>query len=509
VKYVIAYDLGTTGNKATLYGVDGKLLASSFSGYKTYHPGPNQVEQDPLEWWESVKETTSELIVRAGVNPEEIVAISFSGQMMGAIPVDRDGKLLRRAIIWADQRSVEQSARLEEVGNDFVYRLTGSRITPTYSGPKIAWIKDNEPEIYNKAHKFLNAKDYIVSRFTGEFGTDHSDASMTLLFDIKNLKWSERLVEVLGLDMDKLPAVTSSTNVVSEILPKVAEELGLSKKTLIVRGGGDGACACLGAGVVSPDEAYLYLGSSSWVSTCSTEPLFDEKSRTFNFAYPIEGFYCPTGTMQAGGASYHWAKDALCQHEEEKAKALGLSAFTIMDDLIDQTRPGAGNLIFLPYLLGERSPRWNINARGAFIGLSSTHRKADMLRAVLEGVAFNLKIVLDILETKGKFDKIRLIGGGAKGRNWKQIVADIFGKTVTVPEYLEEATSMGAAIIGAVGAGEMTFKEASNFVRDVQFIEYDPENHRYYERLFDVFDKAYSSLIETYEDLAKLRPYSN
>lgn len=504
MNYVIAYDLGTTGNKATLYSIDGKLQASAFSSYRTFYPGPNQVEQDPEEWWESVKITTSELLSKAGVDTQEIKAVSFSGQMMGAIPIDRNGKTLRRAIIWADQRSVEQAARLEKLGNDTVYRLTGSRITPTYSGPKIAWIRDNEPETYRRAHKFLQAKDYIISRFTGEFGTDPTDASMTLLFDIKNWKWSERLADTLGLDLEKLPEVFPSTSVVSTVLPVVARELGLSEKTLVIRGGGDGACACLGAGVVSPDEAYLYLGSSSWISTCSREPVFDEKSRTFNFAYPIEGYYCPCGTMQAGGASYHWAKDALCRLEEEKGRSLGLSAFTLMDDLVDGTKPGAGNLIFLPYLLGERSPRWNINARGAFIGLSSTHRKPDMLRAVMEGVTFNLKIILDILEKDGKFDKIRLIGGGAKGRNWKQIVADIFGKTVTIPEYLEEATSMGAAIIGAVGTGEMTLKEASTFVKDVQFISPRMEVHEKYLRLFEVFDKAYMSLLEVYEDLAEM-----
>jgi len=289
MSYVIAYDLGTTGNKATLYSIDGKLLASSFFSYRTFYPGPNQVEQDPEEWWMSVKITTLELLSKAAIDPQKIKAVSFSGQMMGAIPVDRNGKTLRRAIIWADQRSVEQAAKLEKLGNDTVYRLTGSRITPTYSGPKIAWIKDNEPETYRRAHKFLLTKDYIISRLTGEFGTDPTDASMTLLFDIKNWKWSQLLVDTLGLDMEKLPEVFASTSVVSTILPGVAKELGLSEKTLVIRGGGDGACACLGAGVVSSDEAYLYLGSSSWISTCSKEPVFDEKSRTVNFGYTLEG----------------------------------------------------------------------------------------------------------------------------------------------------------------------------------------------------------------------------
>jgi len=502
--HIIAYDLGTTGNKATLFRVDGTLLASSFSPYKTFYPKPNWVEQDPEEWWKSVKTTTSELLSKAAVDIESIRAVSFSGQMMGAVPVDRNGTALRRAIIWADQRSSEQAARLAEIGNDRVYKLTGTRITPTYSGPKIAWIKDNEPDIYDRTHKFLIAKDYIVARLTGEFGTDHSDASMTLIFDINSLEWSEELVNALGLELEKLPALSASTSIVSTILPEVAEELGLSKKTLVVRGGGDGACSCLGAGVVSSNEGYLYLGSSSWISTCSRRPLFDKEARTFNFAYPIQGYYCPTGTMQSGGGAYQWVKDALCRHEEEKADSLGLSAFKLMDDLIDNTKPGAGNLIFLPYLLGERSPRWNINARGAFIGLSTAHTKSDMLRSVLEGVAFNLKIILDILETEGQFEKIRLIGGGAKGRNWKQIIADVFGRIVTVPEYLEEATSMGAAIIGAVGLGEITLDDASGFVKDVQVVSPNTENHDMYQRLFDVFDSSYFALTKIYENLSRL-----
>ncbi len=504
MSYVIAYDLGTTGNKATLFRTDGTLVASSFYPYRTFYPKPNWVEQDPDEWWKSVKITTSELLSKAAVDTESIKAVSFSGQMMGVVPVDRHGKSLRRAIIWADQRSTEQAERLKDIGNDRVYKLTGTRITPTYSGPKIAWIKDNEPDTYERTHKFLIAKDYIVARLTGEFGTDHSDASMTLIFNINTLEWSEELVSALRIDIEKLPALSASTSVVSTILPDIAEELGLSKKTLVVRGGGDGACSCLGAGVVSSEEGYLYLGSSSWISTCSTKPLFDRHARTFNFAYPIQGYYCPTGTMQSGGGAYQWVKDALCKHEEDKGRALGLSAFTLMDDLIDTTEPGAGGLVFLPYLLGERSPRWNTNARGAFIGLSSAHTKADILRSVLEGVAFNLKIILDILETEGQFDKIRLIGGGAKGRNWKQIIADVFGRIVTVPEHLEEATSMGAAIIGAVGIGEITLDDATDFIRDVQVISPDPRNHEKYQRVFEVFDKAYFALAEVYEDLAGL-----
>lgn len=504
MSFIIAHDLGTTGNKATLYKTDGKLIASSFFGYKTYYPGPNMVEQDPEEWWQSVKNATCELVTKAKIDSNDIKAISFSGQMMGVVPVGCDGNALRRAIIWADQRSVKQAEKLEAIGNNTVYEITGTRITPTYSGPKIAWIKDNEPKIYKQTRFFLSAKDFIVYKLTGEFGTDYSDASMTLLFDLKNLRWSEKLVEALELEIGKLPPVSASTTVVSTILSNVSKELGLPPKTLVVRGGGDGACASLGAGVIQPGEAYIYLGSSSWVSTSSTTPFYDEKLRTFNFAHVIEGLYCPTGTMQAGGASYQWAKDHLCKEEQLASKLLGVDVYSLMDDIVDQTKAGAQHLIFLPYLLGERSPRWNANARGSFIGLSITHSKSDMLRAVLEGVAFNLKIIFDILESDKKFSKIRLIGGGAKGRNWKQIISDIFGRKLMIPSHLEEATSIGAALIGAIGIEELTLNEAALIIQDVETIIPDQKKHEYYERLFRVFDNAYYALVETYEKLANL-----
>jgi len=508
MEYVIAYDLGTTGNKATLFRVDGKLFASSFSPYDTFYPDVNWVEQDPEQWWLSVKKTTAELITKAKVDPESIKCVSFSGQMMGVVPIDEEGRVLRRAIIWADQRSVEQAKTLEySIGNDEVYLITGGRITPTYFGPKVAWIKENEPEIYKRTYKFLFPKDFIVFKLTGRIGTDFSDASMSNIFDMNSKQWSEKLVSALGLDLEKLPTPTASTEIVGTIRPEIALELGLSPKTVVVRGAGDGPSATVGAGIFDSAEAYLYLGSSSWISTCSERPFLDPLARTFNFFYPLPGFFCPTGTMQAGGGSYQWIKNTICDLESKVANSLRIDVYSILDDLLDNNPPGSKGLIFLPYLLGERSPRWNVNARGAFIGLSVVHSKADMLRAVLEGVTMNLKIILDVFEKVAgfKFDRIRLIGGGAKGRNWRQIIADIFGKIVTVPEHPAEATSIGAAITGAVGAGLITAEEARRFVKDVVVIEPRKEYRKLYDKLYDVFEKSYQALVTVFDELANLQ----
>lgn len=508
MEYIIAYDLGTTGNKATLFRADGKLSASSFCSYDTFYPNTNWVEQEPEQWWQSLKVTTARLLSETRLKPEQIRCVSFSGQMMGVVPLDSQGNVLRRAIIWADQRSVEQARKLERmVGNEEVYLITGGRITPTYFGPKVAWIKDNEPEVYKRTYKFLFPKDFIVYKLTGIIGTDFSDASMSNIFDMKNKRWSEKLVSALGLDLEKLPEVMASTKVVGNILPEVANELGLSPKTIVVRGAGDGPCATVGAGIFDSTEAYLYLGSSSWISTCSREPFFDPLARTFNFFYPMPGFFCPTGTMQFGGGSYQWIKNTICDLEIKLAQDLRLDVYTILDDILDNTEPGAKGLIFLPYLLGERSPRWNVNARGAFIGLSVLHNKADLLRAVLEGVSMNLKIILDIFEKVGgfSFDKIRLIGGGAKGRNWRQIIADIFQKTVTVPQYPAEATSIGAAITGAIGADMINLEEVKSFIKDVIVVEPRQTYQGIYEKLYELFERSYQSLVDVFDGLASLQ----
>ncbi|MDK2950813.1 MAG: hypothetical protein PWQ77_478 [Kosmotogales bacterium] len=502
IEYLMAHDLGTTGNKATLYRKDGTLVGSEFSEYKTYYPGYNMVEQDGNQWWNSVEQSTKLLMKKTGINPNDLVSMSFSGQMMGAVAVDKNGDLLRRSIIWADQRSIPQTKKLEEYGMQRVYKIAGTRVSPTFSGEKIAWMKENEPDIYNKTYKFLNAKDYIVMKLTGTFRTDYSDASMTNIFDVNDLCWSKEICDVLDIDVEKLPEIVESTFFTGKIIPEIAEKLGLSKNTMIFQGGGDGACASTGAGINSAGEIYAYLGSSSWLSTTSDKPYFDEKMRTFNFCHTVKGLFCPTGTMQAGGASYNWIKNTLCGLEEVNAKNMGISVFSIMDDMIDKIQPCSDNLLFLPYIMGERSPHWNPNAKGSFIGLKASHNKSHMLRAVLEGVTFNLKIILDILENISDFQRIRVIGGGAKGRNWQHILADIFNKEITIPQFLDEATSMGAAIIAGVGAGIITYEEGSKFIKDVKFIKPNPWNHKKYMELYKTFNNAYNALEGVFEELS-------
>ena len=271
-------------------------------------------------------------------------------------------------------------------------------------------------------------------------------------------------------------------------------------------GGGDGSCACVGAGVVSEGNAYNVLGSSSWISSAEKEPVFDDEMRTFNWVHLDPALYTPCGTMQAAGYSYSWYRNTLCEEEKEKAKLLGVSAYDLINEEAKKSVPGSGGLIYLPYLLGERSPRWNPDARGAFLGLSVTSTKGDMSRALLEGVGYNLKVILDILQKQRPIEELMMIGGGAKSRLWLQILADIWQKRLLVPKHLEEATSMGAAVCAGVGVGIFNdFRIVRKLNPTEQVIEPNPDHQAVYEKLYRIFNDCYEALVPSYRSLAEYR----
>jgi xylulokinase len=504
--YVLAHDLGTTGNKATLYDREGSLVGSAFYGYETEYAQTSWAEQDPEDWWNAVCASTHKLLGQTRVRPDEVACVVFSGQMMGCVPLDRQARPLRKAIIWADQRSVEQEHWVgERISPEEVYRITGHRLSASYSLSKILWLRDHQPEIYQAAYKYLHAKDTIVAQLTGVFVTDLSDASGMNLYDLQAGTWSERIVEAAELNPAQLPDVRQSIDVVGEILPEVADEAGVAAGTPVVIGGGDGPCAAAGAGVVSEGTAYNYVGSSSWIALATEKPIYDPDLKTFTFGHVVPGMFMPTGTMQAAGASYQWARDQLCPVEAEAAESLGVSPYELMNLGAANSPVGANGLIFLPYLLGERSPRWNPRARGGFIGLTIRHTHADMIRAVLEGVTMNLRVILDAFTSQGaQIEAMRLIGGGARGRFWNQMMADVYGMPVHRLAILEEATSMGAALTGGVGVGlypDFSMIKTMNQVDEV--IEPDPDAQATYEATKPIFEAAYQTLVPVYDMIAE------
>lgn len=500
--YLLAHDLGTSGNKATLYTTDGELVNSVVASYPTNYFNNNWAEQDAEDWWRAVCNSTTQIL--RGLNNQDVAAVSFSGQMMGCLCVDRRGVPLRKAIIWADQRAEREVDTLRErLDEREFYRITGNRLSPSYGLAKLLWVKNNEPETYRQTHKMLHAKDYIVFKLTGRFVTDYSDASGTNLFDLNTFEWSENILAASGIAREKLPELRPSTFVAGEVGAAVAEQTGLAKGTPVVCGGGDGVCAGVGAGSVKEGVAYNYIGSSSWIALTTKQPVYDPEMRTFNFAHIIPGYISPCGTMQAAGSSYSWLKTQLCQMETEIAKQQGVSPYDLINRQIAASSPGANGLLYLPYLLGERSPRWDSSAKGAFIGLKMEHRRADVYRAVLEGITLNLALILEVFKQHVPIREMIVIGGGAQGEVWRQIMADAYRLNILKPHYLEEATSMGAAITGGVGAGVFqNFNVIDRFLKIETTQMPIDANVRVYEKLLPIFDASYHALKGIFRDLA-------
>jgi xylulokinase len=503
-QYLIAHDLGTSGNKATLFTIDGKLVDSITYAYNTHYFNGNWAEQNPLDWWRAVCETNKRLL--DGRDRNQVAGLAFSGQMMGCVCVDRHGELVRDAIIWADQRSVvEEKFIKSKIDEKEFYSIVGHKISASYSIEKLMWIRNNEPHNFKKIYKMLLPKDYIIYRLTGKFVTDYSDASGTNAFDLINSKWSNRIIDCAGIDMDLFPDVFPSTHIAGEISAAVADECGLAVGTKVVIGGGDGVCAAVGAASVEENIAYNYLGSSSWVAYTAKSPVFDVEMRTFNWAHLIPGYYAPTGTMQAAGNSLSFMKNVLCDGLAMIAREEKRSVYDLINEEIATSRIGANGLLFLPYLLGERSPRWNPNARGAFIGLKMEHTKADMLKATVEGILMNLNIILKVFQSEADIKRVNIIGGLAQGAPIRQMLADIYGIKACKLNYLEEATSMGAAVAAGVGTGVLKdFNEVHKFIKVEEEIEPNTQSYKKYEPIKQVFDNSYKALSNIYEELARL-----
>jgi len=492
--YLLAHDLGTSGDKATLFTTEGTLVRSVTAPYGTRYFNSNWSEQDPEEWWKAVCATTQSLASR--IQPHDIAAICFSGQMSGCLCVDKEGRPLRPAIIYSDQRSVEECrAILQRIDPLEFYRITGHRASASYSVEKLMWVKAHEPEVYAKTRAMLHAKDYVNFRLTGVLASEYSDGSGTNVMDLNARRWSEKLVAITGIDGEKLPPLKASTDVVGTLTVDAAASLGLVPGIPVVAGGGDGVCAGVGVGSVRPGTTYNYLGSSAWIATTTEKPIYDHAMRTFVFAHAVPGYVHPCGAMQTAGSSYAWFKNEICTKEKAASQETGQNPYDLLNAEIEKSPPGANGLIFMPYLLGERSPRWNPDAKGALIGLTLQHTRSDVLRAVMEGVTLNLSIILDIFRAQVPIREVTVIGGGVKGEVWRRIMADVYQADVLRPNYLEEATSMGAAIIGGVGCGVFkSFDVADRFIQVVDRTRPDPARAPLYAEARKLLDESYAVL---------------
>jgi xylulokinase len=488
-KMIIAHDLGTTGNKASLHSDDGKMLQHCTVPYPAHFASGGVAEQNPMDWWEAVGQATKKLTQMANVSANEITGIGISGQMMGAIFLDENYNPTRDAIIWADFRAQKQSDYLiEKVGLEKAYKRLGHRLNPTYSIAKVMWVRDNQPEVWGKTRHICIAKDFINHKLTNRFVTEPSDASSTNCFDQLNLVWDEEILKVADIPVSYFPEIVKSTSVIGGLTSAAADHLGLNVGTPVVAGGGDGPMAALGAGIISPtDGAYACMGSSSWVAVSTAKPLHDAKMRSMTWNHIVPNQFSPTATMQAGGASLQWIVEDLMPASEK-------DRFNILLGEAENVSSADDGLYFLPHILGERSPYWNPSAAGAFIGLGRHHDRSYLVRAVLEGVAFNLLTCIQAFTDNGvPIDQVDVIGGGAESALWLQIFSDIWGVKVRSRSIVEDANSLGAAVTTLVALGKGEF----SMVKQLSTItaEFNPSSDsKKYVRQHEIFLDGYNKL---------------
>lgn len=487
---IIAHDLGTTGNKASLHHPDGRLIDAATVNYPAHFTAGGVAEQDPKDWWNAVVAATRSLMEKAAVEPERVSGIVISGQMMGAVLLGADNRPVRPAIIWADTRATEQYRQLSDaIGEEAAYTILGHRLNATYSVEKVMWVRDNEPDVWARVRRVCVAKDYVALRISGRLATDRSDASGTNAYDQTTGHWSEDVFTAAQLSPDLFPEILDSIDVLGTVTREAGSELGLLAGTPIVMGGGDGPLAAVGAGVVSPEDgAYVSLGTSSWISFVTPAPVHDPSLRTFTFNNVVPGTFVPTATMQAGGASLQWFSEVMSHSPSPGETAALIDA---ADSSVDTE-----HLFFLPYLLGERSPLWEPSARGAFTGIARHHTRRHMMRAVMEGVAYNLLTCLMAFRESGHpIDRITAVSGGAQGDTFLQVLADVWGIPVYRRSIVDEANSLGAAVTGAVGLGLTDFSSARSLSEITGEFSPDTALHASYLKRYELFTQAVDALL--------------
>ena len=457
MKYVIAYDMGTGGLKSSIFDENGVSVTSSFKQCETHYPAQDFREQKPVEWWETFVEGTKELLSKTLVNRNDIIAAACSGHSLGIVPIDKDGHVLAEYVpIWSDARASKQVKEVfTRVNEKDWYLKTGNGFPPSlYSAFKILWFKENRPDIYNNAYKFIGTKDLLNYRLTGVIGTDYSYASGSGVYDLKECKYDEELIKKFGLEPGKFPELFESSQIIGNIRKEVAGELGLPEHLLVAAGGVDNSCMAAGAGCVEDGAVYTSLGTSAWIAVTSNKPVLNYETKPYVFGHLIKGMYTSALSIFSAGNTYRWVRDTFCADLKEKEKTGGEDAYKVMDALAAKSSVGANGLFFVPTLAGGSPIDKSPNARGSITGLDLIHSRADIIRATLEGICLGLKVALDDLSSNVALEnEMLIVGGGSKSPYWRQLFADIYGMRITESVVGENAGSLGAMACAAIGAG--------------------------------------------------------
>lgn len=506
---LLAYDLGTGGNKASLYDAEGRLVASAFVPYDTQYPQAGWHEQRPEAWWQSVVQSTRQLLANAAVDPSSIRCIAISGHSLGCVPVDASGQLLREAApIWSDKRPAEQAARFfERVDPAGWYCLSGNGFpAPHYTVFKILWYRDHEPEMFSRIHKVLGTKDYVNYRLTGRMATDHSYASGSGVYDLLSWDYADELLAAAELPRGLLPEIVPATEILGGLTSQAAEALGLPTGIPVACGGVDNSCMALGAKNIAEGRIYASLGSSMWIAVSSAQPLLDEATRPYVFTHVVPGMFTSAIGMFSAGTSLRWVRDQLCVNLTVKARFDGRDPYDAMTDLAERSPPGARKLLFNPSLAGGSSLEPSPHIRGAFLGLDLAHTQGDLIRAALEGIALNARLMLDALRQLGAVgQEMVVVGGGSRSRLWRQILADALEIAVLKTNVGQDAGSLGAAAVAAVACGLWPdFRRIDQVHRLESTARPAPARVAVYRQLLPLFDQARAAQAQLGERLAAL-----
>jgi xylulokinase len=505
--YLLGIDIGTSGTKTLLIDESGAARASKTVEYPLLTPHPGWAEQRPDDWWRATCDSIRAVLAKSRVKPADIKAIGLSGQMHGSVFLDEKGKVVRPCILWCDGRTAAECDEImTTVGPARMHDLVSNPALAGFTAPKVVWLRNHEPDRFARVRQILLPKDYIRYRLTGEYAAEVSDAAGTVMFDVKNRRWSDELLDLLKIPREWLPPVFESYDVCGHVTPTAARATGLVKGIPCVGGGADNTCAAIGCGVVVEGRVMTSIGSSGTVVAPTDQPYVDPQERLHTFCHSTRRQWYLMGCMLTAGMSLQWYRNQLAELERAAAKKKKADVYDILMDQAGKTPPGAEGLFFLPYLMGERSPHKDPFARGAFVGLSFRHTKGHLVRAIVEGVTFALRDSLEIMKGLGaKIEQVRLIAGGAKSPFWRQMVADVFGQAVVIPSNTEGA-AMGAAILAGVGAGVFgDFVETTERILPIaSSVDPDPKQHEQYNEVYSHFVKLYPALKGHYGEMGRV-----
>lgn len=497
MRYLLGLDIGTSGTKTALFDEYGNTIATATNGYELFQPKVGWAEQDPEEWWEACVKGIRAVIEKSKVDSLHIKGIGLSGQMHGLVLLDKYNKIIRNSIIWCDQRTEEECKEItEKIGKEKLIQITGNPALTGFTLSKLLWVRNNEPENYQKINKVLLPKDYIRFKLTGVFATEVSDASGMQMLDINARNWSDELLKLMEIDKSLLPEVYESVIVSGQVTKEVAKLTLLQENTPVVGGAGDQAAGAIGNGIVKEGVISTVIGSSGVVFASTDTPRFDSLGRVHTLCHAVPGKWHVMGVTQGAGLSFKWFKETFCQKEVEDCKTSGKNIYDVLTEKAAKSIPGSNGVIYLPYLMGERTPHLDPNVKGGFVGVSLINNQNDFIRSILEGVSFSLKNCLDIIEGMNvNIEDIRVSGGGAESKVWRKILCDIFQYNLTTVK-ASEGPALGVAILAGVGVGIYNSVEeaCSKIIKGSETIAPDKTLKESYNNVYEVYNSLYSKV---------------